>query len=317
MSTKATSPKHVLVSGASGMIGRSLIDELHAHGHRVTRLVRREPKDRSEFRWNPAQRTLDAKVLDGVDAVVNLSGSPLSKLPWTYNVKKEILRSRVNATLTITGAMAASANPPAVLINGSASGAYGDRPGQVLDEDSALPETDEFLPRVVDRWERAAQTAPDGTRVVLARTGLVLGRGGVLTVLKTLASVGLLSQLGDGTQRWPWVSLRDEVRALRHLLESDDAEGAYNLVGPTPATADEIQQQLATELGRPYKLKAPSTLIDLTLQKAGRELFLADQEIRPKRLLEAGFSFKDRTAGHAVELALKSPEFVPEPGAGV
>lgn len=174
------------------MIGRSLIEELHSHGHRVTRLVRREPKDRSEFRWNPAQRTLDAKVLDGVDAVVNLWFT-LSKLPWTYNVKKEILRSRVNATLTITGAMAAAANPPALLINGSASGAYGDRPGQVLDENSELPETDEFLPRVVDRWERAAQTAPEGTRVVLARTGLVLGRGGVLTVLKTLASVGLLS----------------------------------------------------------------------------------------------------------------------------
>ncbi len=299
------------------MIGHGLIEELQAHGHQVTRLVRREPKHPGEFQWNPAQRILDARVLDRADAVVNLSGSPLSKLPWTYNVKKEILRSRVNATLTITAAMAASANPPSLLVNGSASGAYGDRPGQVLDEHSALPETDEFLPRVVDRWERAAQTAPEGTRVVLARTGLVLGRGGVLTVLKTLASVGLLSQLGDGTQHWPWVSLRDEVRALRFLLEADNAEGAYNLVGPAPATADEIQQHLASELGRPYKLKAPSTLIDLTLQKAGRELFLADQEIRPTRLLDAGFTFKDRTAAHAVELALKSPEFEPEPGGGV
>lgn len=295
-----------MVTGASGQIGKALVEEAEHEGHRVTRLVRREPRDSREQRWDPASRSLDHRVLDGADAVVNLAGARLSKLPWTYNVKKEILRSRVNATLTITQAIARAARPPRVLLNASAVGVYGDRPGETLTETSTASQ-EGFLPRVVDRWERAAATAPAGTRVVLLRTGLVIGRGGFLSVLRALGQVGLLSKLGEGSQHWPWIGLKDEVRAILFLLERGDISGPVNLVGPTPATANEIIEHLAAELRRPVVLKAPGAVIDFTLREAGRELVLSDQLAQPKVLLDHGFVFRDETVAEAVDRSHRLP----------
>lgn len=306
MSTHSGEPLHIVVSGASGLIGRALVPQLEADGHLVTRLVRREPRDESERTWDPAARQLDPRLIDGADAIVNLSGAKLSRLPWTYNVKKDLLRSRVNSTLTLTNAMRATKQTPRVLINASASGAYGDRPGERLTESSPTP-TDGFLPRLVERWEAAARQAPEGTRVVLLRSGLVTGPGGFLAVLRSLAQVGLLTRLGSGEQHWPWVSLVDEVRAIEHLLTSE-LSGPVNVAGPTPATANEVLDHLGAELNRPVKLKTPGSLIDFTLREAGRELFLADQEVVPQALLDDGFVFRDTTVERSIDRALRTPE---------
>ena len=289
------------------MIGTGLIEALEEGGHLVTQLVRREPRHERERRWDPASRQLDRRLIDGADAVVNLAGSRLSRLPWSYPVKRDILRSRVNATLTLTTAMREASRPPRVLLNASATGGYGDRPGEELTEASALT-GEGFLPRVVERWEAAARTAPEGTRVVMLRTGIVLGAQGFVRVLRGLAQVGLLSQLGDGTQHWPWISERDERRAILHLLAADGIEGPVNLVGPAPATADELLAELAEALHRPVVLKTPGSLIDFTLREAGRELFLADQRVRPTVLETSGFTFRDTTAQAAVQRALRQPD---------
>lgn len=311
MSTHHERPLHIVVSGASGLIGRTLVPELEADGHLVTRLVRHEPANESERQWNPGARQLDPRLIDGADAVVNLSGARLSRLPWTYNIKKEILRSRVNSTLTLTNAMRASKQQPAVLINASASGAYGDRPGERLTEASPTA-TDGFLPRVVERWEAAAAQAPEGTRVVQLRTGLVVGNGGFLSVLRSLAALGLLTRLGTGEQHWPWVSLIDEVRAIQHLLTSE-LSGPVNVAGPTPATANEILDHLGSEVNRPVVLKTPSQIIDFTLRDAGRELFLSDQLIVPQALLDDGFVFRDATVERSIDRALRSPATTDDP----
>lgn len=309
MGANSTSPMHVVVSGASGLIGQTLIRDLEDDGHLVTRLVRRTPSDERERRWNPSSRQLEARLLDGADAVVNLSGSRLSRLPWTYNVKKDILRSRINATLTITNAMAACKAPPPVLLNASAVGGYGDRPGETLTDATPLA-TDGFLPRVVERWEAAARTAPEGTRVVPLRFGLVVGEAGFLSVLRMLGQIGLLSQLGDGTQHWPWVGIRDTVRAIRLALDRDDVTGPLLVAGPEPCTADEFLSYLAAELKRPKVLKTPSSVIGFTLRDAGRELFLSDQLADPLKLKEHGFTFRDPTAQQAIDRALRTPELV-------
>jgi|GEM_PF-203807 len=299
-------PLHVVVTGSHGFVGRNLVRSLEQQGHRVTRLVRGVAKDDGEVQWNPNERQLDPAAIDGADVIVNLAGSLLARFPWTYIIKRDILRSRINSTLTVTAAMAKAKNPPPVLINGSIIWAYGSRPGETITEASSLPGEEGYLPRLADRWERAAATAPAGTRVVMLRSGLILGRGGAVTVFRILANMGLLGQLETGEQVWPWISIRDEVRAIEHLM-THDVSGPVNLVGPTSATANELLGYLASELKRPFVLKTPASFVGFTMREGGRELYLSDIRAEPRKLLDSGFVFKDRTVADAVDQALKTP----------
>jgi len=292
----------VLISGASGLIGTELSRQLEAAGHTVLRLVRRAPHSSTEFRWDPATLTLDPAVLDGVDAVVNLSGASLGRLPWTKSYRQTIVQSRVQATRTLTDAMRRATNPPAVLVNASAVGIYGNRPGEELTEESA-PGSD-FLAGVVTSWEEEALLAPAGTRVVLARTGLVLAKGGALKPLMPLVRLGLAGPLGRGTQTWPWVSLHDEAAAIVHLLGST-LSGPVNLTGPEPATANDIIRSVATAMHRPFLIPVPEKVLTLALQDAARQLLLADQRVSSAKLQADGFTFTHRTAAEAVGWMLR------------
>ncbi|NQX12971.1 TIGR01777 family protein [Microbacteriaceae bacterium VKM Ac-2855] len=288
----------VLIAGASGMIGTELVRQLADAGHRILRLVRHAPQSESEFHWSPSAHMLDFSLLDRVDAVINLSGASISRLPWTSGYKREILDSRVQATQTITDAMRMASNPPRILLNASAVGYYGDRPGEELTEESSKGEG--FLPGVVEAWERAAHLAPESTRVVTFRTGLVLGHGGALGPLIPLTKLGLSGPLGSGQQYWPWISLSDEASAIRHLLTSG-LSGPVNLAGPEPATADVLMRRLAKDLRRPYKLPVPEKIITLALRDAGEELLLSSQRMLPARLLADGFAFRHRTVDEAID----------------
>src|SRR6195952_234803 len=162
----------VLVAGASGLIGTELTTQLPAPGHPVQRLVRRPPRTADEFSWAPDAKILDFRLLESVDAVVNLSGASLNHVPWTTRYKEQILRSRVKATQALVEAMAMASSPPPVFLSASAVGFYGDRPGEVLTEES--PRGTGFLADVVTEWEHAATLAPPRTRTVLLRTGVVI-----------------------------------------------------------------------------------------------------------------------------------------------
>lgn len=292
----------VLIAGASGLIGTELSRQLGAAGHTAVRLVRREPLGRNEFRWDPAALKLDPAVLDDIDAIVNLSGASLARLPWTAAYRTEILRSRVQATRTLTDALRHSADrpgvtPPTVLLNGSAVGIYGDRPGEKLTEHSA-PAHD-FLAEVVTTWEREASLAPAGTRVVHLRTGLVIAVGGALKPLLPLTKLGLAGPLGAGTQHWPWISLHDEAAAIVHLLGST-LSGPVNLVGPTEATANDVMGALAEALHRPFRLAVPERILTLLLQDAARQLLLPDTRVSSETLVADGFVFTHQTPTEAI-----------------
>ena len=293
----------VLISGASGLIGTELTRQLETAGHTVLRLVRRPPRSRAEVRWDPATLTLDPAVFTGVDAVINLSGASIGRLPWTKSYRRRIMESRVQAARTLTDAMRRAGTPPRVLLNASAVGIYGNRPGEELTEESA-PGSD-FLATVVTTWEAEAQLAPAGTRVVLLRTGLVLAKGGALKPLMPIVRLGLAGPLGRGSQIWPWVSLHDEAAAIVHLLTSSELSGPVNLTGPTPATANEVIRAVATALRRPCVIPVPEFVLTLALQDAARQLLLADQRVSSAKLQADGFRFTHRTAAEAVTWMLR------------
>jgi len=294
-------PRTVLVAGASGLIGTVLLSALTASGRSVLRLVRRAPTAPDEIAWRPGNHAIDPSVMDRADAVVNLSGASLSRLPWTAAYRTELVASRLNATRTLTDAIARAAVPPTVFVSASAVGFYGNRPGETLTEDAARGSG--FLSDLVVGWEDAARGAPEGVRVVSARTGLVIASGGALTALIPLARVGLAGRLGSGNQHWPWISLRDEVRALIHVIDSGIA-GPVNLVGPTAATEHTVAAALAARVGRPVGPPVPSWLIGAALRDAGRELLLADQRVVPDRLTADGFAFEHTTIADAIAAAI-------------
>jgi len=291
----------VLVSGASGLIGTAFSRAATAAGHSVFVLVRRPPGARNEISWDPETLSLDPAALDGFDAVVNFSGASLARLPWTPGYRTQILRSRVQATRTLTVAMQRTARPPGVLLNASAVGIYGNRPGELLTEDS--PPAADFLAGVVSAWEAEAHRAPASTRVVTFRTGLVLARHGALAPLIPLTRLGLAGPLGRGTQQWSWVSLHDEAAALVHLLDSELA-GPVNVVAPHPASANDVMRALAHALHRPFLLPVPEKVLTLVLRDAARQLLLADQRVSSMKLQDDGFEFEHRTPTAAIEWML-------------
>ena len=285
----------VLVSGASGFIGTELCRQLEADGRTVLRLVRHAPATEFEFRWSPESGTIDQAAIEAADAVVNLAGATTGRIPWTPGYKRQILDSRVKGTTTIVEAINRASSPPSVLVNGSAVGYYGDRGDEVLDEQSTKGTG--FLADVVEEWEDAARRA--SARVVLPRTGVVVGRGGAFTPLLALTRVGLGSRFGAGSQFWPWISLHDEAAAIRHLIDSS-LDGVVNLAGPTPATSAEITSTLAETLRRWHPFVVPTFAIR-ALGDAGRELLLNSQRVTPSRLVLDGFGFRDITVTEAIE----------------
>ena len=290
----------ILVSGASGFIGSDLGHSLTSHGHDVLRLVRRAPTRSDEVEWHPEKGVIPGGIMDDVDAVINLSGASLARLPWTPKWKREIFTSRIRATHTLTDAMRTASKPPSIFLSGSAVGIYGDRPGEVLTESSVRGHG--YLADVVDAWEKAARRAPDGVRVVTMRTGLVVGQGGVLSLVELQSRLGLAGPLGSGKQHWPWITLPDEVGAIRHLLTAD-VSGPVNLVAPVAASAERIMRAFTTALHRPYLVPAPKKLIELALQDA-RDLLLADQEVVPQKLVASGYRFQHETAEQAIDWML-------------
>jgi uncharacterized protein len=297
----------IAVSGASGLIGGALLPALRADGHEVLVLVRRTPRTADEHRWDPQHRRIDPTLLRDADAVINLGGTPIRPRPFTAGYKERLLKSRVDATTTISEALAtaAAAEPDRqrVLLSASAVGYYGDAGAKTVTEQDP-PGTD-FLAQLCTRWEAATAPAEDaGVRVVRMRTGLVLGRSALLMqVLGTVFKLGVGGRMGNGEQYWPWISLADEVGAMRHLLTTD-VTGPVNLTGPDPATNAEFTRELARQLHRPAAVPVPGLAIRLALGEFGRNSVLAGQRAMPVRLEESGYRFTHPDLPSALRAAL-------------
>lgn len=294
--------QHIVISGASGLIGTALGHALRADGNRVTALVRRTPKTPDEAQWSPEEGRLDPDVVAGADAVVALGGASIGRLPWTRRYRRTILDSRLDSTRTVVTALRALGTDAPALISASAVGYYGSVPREILTEDS--PAGDTFLAQVCVAWEGEARRAEDQTRVALLRTAPVVDRGGVLKPLIALTQLGVGGPLGSGTQYWPWISLDDEVRAIRHVIDQRIV-GPVNLTGPARASANDLGRAVAHEMRRPFWLPAPAWALRLALSAAAADsLLLSDADVRPVVLEESGFTFTHPTVQQAVAAAL-------------
>ena len=284
----------VIIAGSSGLIGTSLVGELRGAGHEVLRLVRRAPAAPDERQWNPPAGTIQDGALDGVDAVVNLCGAGVADKRWT-EARKQVLRDSRNAPTEVLATAVAERGIP-TLINASAVGYYGDGGDTLLTESS--PNGGGFLGLLCREWEAATEPATEaGARVIRLRTGLVLSkRGGLLGPLRPLFNVGLGGRLADGAQYWPWISLADELAAIRFCLEHDDVSGPVNLTGPEPVTNREFTQEFAHSLGRPAPWVIPGFALHLVFgTELAKDAMLAGQRALPRVLAEAGFAFRHAT----------------------
>ena len=298
----------VAITGSTGLIGTALAASLRQDGAEVIRLVRSQPGSAQEVRWDPlaARGGLDPAVLSGTDAVVHLAGAPIASGRWTDARKQELRASRVASTDGLVAAMTSAAVPPPVLLAGSAIGWYGDTGDREVDE--TAPAGHGFLPGLVRDWEAAAAAAvATGIRVVNLRSGIVLSaRGGTLARLAPVFRLGLGARLGAGGQYVSWISLTDEVRAIRFLLDQAQISGPVNVTAPQPVTNAELTAALASAVGRPALLRVPAGLLRAGLGELSGEL-LAGARVRPARLQQAGFTFRhpDLRSALAAELAAR------------
>ncbi len=281
----------VIISGASGLIGSALWGELRSDGHDVVKLVRR-PAGADEVQWDPAGGVLPVDALEGADAVVHLAGAGIGDHRWTTEYKAEILSSRVRSTTLLAETIAACTNRPPVLLSGSAIGIYGPSDGRELDEQSPLGSG--FLADVCRQWEAAAlPAAAAGTRVAYLRTGIVLTpKGGALKKMLPLFKFFAGGRFGKGTQWQSWISLPDEVGAIKHLLTAE-VTGPVNLTAPNPVTNAGFAKLLGQALGRPSVLPVPSFGPKLLLgSELADALLFTGQNVLPTVLTKSGYRFQ-------------------------
>ena len=294
----------IVISGASGLIGKRLVEQLQHHGHDVVRLVRRAAGT-GEVMWDPKAGVLSASALEGADAVIHLSGAGIGDKRWTTSYKREILESRTITTNLIATTIANMNRKPSVFLSGSAIGIYGPRGDEQLNEVST--DGTSFLADVCKQWEDAAKPASDaGIRTVLLRTGIVLTtKGGALKKQLPLFQLGLGGKFGNGKQWQSWISIDDEVGAIEHLLTAN-VSGAVNLTAPNPVTNAEFTSTLARVVKRPAFLPippfAPKAILGGELADA---LLFTGQRVLPAALNASGYQFVHPTLEVALRALLK------------
>ena len=305
-----TAVKRYILCGGSGLIGRALALELVNETHEVV-MLSRNPEKLSGLPANVKAEKWDAvsgndwyQVAEGCDAIVNLAGTNIGSGKWSAERKREIVKSRVDAGRAIVRAVELMKVKPRALVQASAVGYYGNSSAKQVNEES--PPGNDFLARVAVDWEDSTKPIESmGVRRVIIRTGVVLSKnGGVFPTMVLPFRLFIGGRLGNGRQPFPWIHIDDEVRAVRFLIESDDAAGPFNLTAPHPVTNAQFSSILAEVIKRPNWLPVPAVALHLILGEMA-VIALEGQNAVPNRLVEKGFIFKFPGARQAIEDLLR------------
>jgi uncharacterized protein (TIGR01777 family) len=293
------------VTGASGLLGRTLVPFLTTGGHRVVTVSRRA-RGPDQIGWDPDRGRLDPSALDGIDAAVHLAGEPIG-VRWTDARKRRIRESRLRGTRLLAETLARLPRPPRVLVSASAVGIYGNRGDTILTEDTPPEEAPpDFLVEVAREWEAATEPArAAGIRVVQMRFGIVLSpAGGALGRMLTPFRLGLGGPLGSGRQWVSWIAIDDLVGAVYHALMTDAVAGPVNTTAPEPVTGRVLARTLGRVLGRPAVLQAPAPALRLAFGEMANAALLGSQRVLPTRLLASGYRFRYPTLEPALRFLL-------------
>lgn len=285
--------QRVAITGASGLIGRSLSPFLTTGGHEVVRLVRRHA-GAGEVSWNYQQGRVDSAGLEGLDTVVHLAGENIAAR-WTKDRRRRIIESRVIGTRFVSETLARLSRPPRVLIAASAIGVYGDRGEEILTEASSTPDAPrDFLAELAREWEAATEPArAAGIRVVLLRFGIVLSpAGGALKRMLPPFRLGLGGPLGSGRQYMSWVAIDDLLGAIHHAMMTEALAGPVNATAPQPVTGRAFATVLGRVLDRPALLPVPALALRLALGEMADVAVLSSTRVLPVRLQESGYHFR-------------------------
>ena len=296
----------IVLTGASGLIGRALVEHLRGRGDDFVRLIRRPTRGEPNLAaWDPSNKEIDVAVFEGADAVIHLSGEPIVEGRWSAGKKRRIRSSREGTPAFLAKTLARLGTKPPVMVASSAVGFYGNRGNEVLTETST-PGTG-FLAEVCQAWEVAADPAREaGIRVVHARMGIALSKdGGALSKLLPPFRLGLGGPLGSGAQYISWIAMPDVVAALAHVIETPDLSGAVNMVAPNPVTNLEFGRELGAVLHRPSAVTVPAIAVRLAMGEMADEALLASQRVEPTRLMASAFPFCFPELRHAIEEALR------------
>lgn len=279
----------VLISGASGLIGSSLKQFLLAEGHELFVLQRKGQHGAAS--WDPETGIIQIPDAYHPDVVINLSGAPLNRFPWTDSYKKKILLSRVNATRSLINFFEQQDQRPKMFLSASAIGVYGSRGDEILDEQAETGQG--YLARVCHEWEAEANRAAQlGMQVVNLRTGLVLSsEGGLLGPMKLAFKLFLGSVLGSGRQYFSWIHIDDLVAAINFLL-MNEVTGPVNLVAPKPMTNLDFSKVLGRSLRRPVLFRIPAWILSLFGGEMAREMILSGCKLKPGVLNDQGYRFR-------------------------
>ncbi len=291
--------KHVLITGATGFIGQELVTRLAQNGWEVAALTRNRDKGRKIFgdkaeviEWDGKTSRGWSELASGAAAIINLAGENIGRGRWKKGIKARILRSRLDAGHAVTEAVSLADPRPAVVIQASAIGYYGNWGEEELDENS--PPKDGWLASVVREWEESTRSVEEfGVRRVVLRSGLVLGcRGGVFPRLMKPFRLFVGGPLGRGRQWISWIHLEDEIRAILWLLERENLAGVFNLTSPSPVPNKEFSRVLGRAMKRPWWFPVPAFFLLALYGEMARETLLVSQRVIPRALLAAGFEFQ-------------------------
>lgn len=298
----------VAVSGSTGLVGAALVENLRADGHEVVRLVRLATSSArpGDVSWDPQVGNIEQSGLEGTDAVVHLAGETISALRWTREKRRRIRESRVRGTDTLARAIAGLSSKPEVLVCAGATGFYGDRDDEILDEQS--PPGQGFLASVSREWEAATSPAADaGVRVAIARMAPVIdGRSPVVARMRRPVMLGLGGWFGSGRHFWPWIALDDVVGVFRLALELKTLSGPIAVTAPETVTNRDFVKTMGRILRRPVVFPVPSPILRAALGDFAREALLSSQRVVPRKLLDVGYEFRHPKLETALRAAIRS-----------
>lgn len=283
----------IAITGASGLVGSVLKDELLNENHKIYPLIRRKhDMSPDNIYWNLESGEIESAKLEGLNAVIHLAGESVASGRWTEDKKTRILESRIKGTRLLSQTLSKLEHPPEVLISASAIGFYGHCGDDLLDESSASGAG--FLARVCEAWEQETRVAEAANiRVVNLRIGLVLSpAGGALKQMLMPFKLGLGGPLGSGHQYMSWIDLDDLIRLIRYCMDNTSIQGPVNAVAPHPVTNNEFTRTLGSLLKRPTFFRAPSFALQIAMgNQMANEMLLSSTRVQPQKILEAGFTF--------------------------